>query len=323
MATIAVVGAGGIGTAIAGLLARSGTDVVLVGRSPAHVDAITTDGLRIDLPDGRSWHTPLEATVHPASAGPCDHVIVATKAFDTAAAARTAEPLVGPGTWVTTVQNGLGNDAVLAASFGSERVLPGLTTIGAERRAPGVVYVSDSTARGASVTHVGPPRAPGGTLEGARALAAHMDAAGLPVSPTDAIDQEIWKKLALAVMGPVSALLGATVGATWEEQPARGLVERLHDEVVAVAHAAGVPVDREASWAHAVATFEGTGHHYTSMATDIIQGRQVEIGAITGSVVDLAGRLGVDVPAASAVVALVLLTQQVGVRRIGAAPAEA
>lgn len=309
MERIVIIGAGGIGSAIAGLLARAGVNVMLLGRSPEHVQAVQRRGLRIQHPDGTVERVAVDAALAGDSRQPepgmhTTHVVIATKSFDTPGAARAAHPFVQSGTWVTTVQNGLGNDTVLAKMFGADRVLPGLTTIGAERRTPGTVFVSAMTAAGRSTTYVGPPRVTGGDLVGARSLAAIMGPAGMPVEPAADIDVAIWDKLALAVMGPVSALLGVPVGTAWSNPNVRWLVEQLHDEVVRVALVEGVPVDREHSWANAVETYAGTGDHYTSMATDLLQGRQTEIDAITGAVVALAERRGVPTPAATAVVRL-------------------
>jgi 2-dehydropantoate 2-reductase len=123
------------------------------------------------------------------------------------------------------------------------------------------------------------------------------------------IDQAIWTKLALAVMGPVSAIAGTMVIDTWGHPDGPPLLERLHDEVVAVAIAEGVALDRDTSWATAVATYEATGRHFTSMATDIRHGRRTEIDAITGEVVRRGQRHGVPVPVAETVVALLRLRE--------------
>jgi 2-dehydropantoate 2-reductase len=309
--TVAVVGAGGMGSVVAGFLARAGVDVVLVGRSPAHVTVVAESGLRLLHPDGSSATVELRATDEPASIGPVDHVIVLTKTFDNGSAAASAAEMSGPATWVTSLQNGLGNVEALEAQLTPGRVLPGTTTIGGRLHEPGVVSMSAMTAAGTSRTDVGPPPGAPAALAGAEELAAVLSSAGLPAEATADIDRRIWAKLALAVMGPVSALVRATVADTWAHPDGRQLVRTLHDEVVAVAAAEGVALDHAASWANAVATYEGTGAHYTSMATDLIAGRRTEIDAITGEVVRRAERLGVDVPTARAVVALLRTTQDV------------
>jgi 2-dehydropantoate 2-reductase len=298
-----------MGSAVAGYLAKAGVPVVLVGRSQEHIDAIAAGGLRMDAPDETSEIVELEATTHPSAVARADHVIVLTKTFDTRGAASSAGAVASPDAWITTLQNGLGNDAVLAESFGAGRVLPGTTTIGAERREPGRISLSAATAETRSTTHVGPPRVPGGGLDGAEALAGLLSRAGLPAEAVRDIDQAIWTKLALAVMGPVSAIVGMMVIDTWRHPDGPPLLERLHDEVVAVAIAEGVPLDRDASWATAVATYEATGRHFTSMATDIRYGRRTEIDAITGEVARRGRIHGVPVPVADAVVALLHLRE--------------
>jgi 2-dehydropantoate 2-reductase len=314
MLRVAVVGAGGMGSAVAAYLAAARAPVVLVGRSPAHIEAIAERGLRVESPDGRSQTVQLEATTEPAAVAPAQHVIILTKTFDTRAAAATAAAVAAPGAWITTLQNGLGNDAMLAQTFGPNRVLPGTTTIGAERHEPGRITLSAATADGRCLTHIGPPRVPNGQLTGASALAELMTAAGLPAIATHAIDEAIWTKLALAVMGPFSAIVGATVIDTWNHPDAPPLLERLHDEVVAVALAEGVALDRDQSWKTAVATYEATGHHFTSMATDIRQGRRTEIDSITGEVVRRAHSHGISVPVAETVVGLLRISERARVR---------
>jgi len=314
MPRVAVVGAGGMGSAVAAYLAAAHTPVVLVGRSPAHIEAITARGLRVDSPDGTSQTVQLEATTEPAAVAPADHVIILTKSFDTREAAATAAAIAAPAAWITTLQNGLGNDAVLAETFGPERVLPGTTTIGAERHEPGRITLSGATAGGRCLTHIGPPRVPGGDLGGAAALAELMTAAGLPTIATREIDDAIWTKLALAVMGPFSAIVGAMVIDTWNQPDAPPLLERLHDEVVAVATAEGVRLDRDESWKTAMTTYEATGRHFTSMASDIRYGRPTEIDSITGEVVRRAHTHGIPVPVAETVVGLLRIAERARVR---------
>ncbi len=302
---IAVVGAGGMGSAVAGLLAMAGDDAVLVGRadgaSAAHVEAITRDGLRIDRPDGTSLLTHPRATADPASLAPAsiDAVVLLTKTFDSAAAMAAVAHALAPGGAAASWQNGLGNDRAIAAAVGAGRALIGVTTIGAHRHEPGRITITGSTAAGQSVTQMGPPAGASlddGVAESAQQLADRCTAAGLPTTYNPRVESDIWNKLALAVMGPFSAVMRRSVQHTWEQPAARELVRRMFDEVVDVAAADGVVLDREASWAHAVTTYEGTGNHTTSMCTDVLMGRRTEIDAMAGEVARRGALLGVPTP---------------------------
>ncbi len=81
----------------------------------------------------------------------------------------------------------------------------------------------------------------------------------------------------------------------------------MFDEVVAVAGAEGVALDREAAWAHARRTFAGTGEHYTSMCTDVRLGRPTELASMGGAVRRLGERHGVPVPVHAAICDLLAL----------------
>lgn len=306
---IAVVGAGGMGTAVAAFLARAGAEVLLIGRTRPHIEAITASGVVVDQPDGTSFTAHPEATADPASVAPgsMGALVVLTKTFDTDEAAAATAHVLAPGGIAVSLQNGLGNELVLARHFGTERSLPGVTTIGAQRHEPGRITVSPSTAASASITHMGGPRVTdrAAALAQASWLADVMTAARLPTHAAADADQDIWGKLALAVMGPASAVLRRTVGDTWSQPDARALIREMFDEAVAVAAAEGVALQPDSAWAHAVRTYEGTGGHMTSMCTDVVHGRRTEIDAMAGEVVRRAERWGIDVPVHRTVVRMV------------------
>ena len=70
----------------------------------------------------------------------------------------------------------------------------------------------------------------------------------------------------------------------------------MFEEIVAVAHATGVPLDEEAAWEHALTTFREVGPHTTSMAADVLAHRRTEIDAFCGEVARLGAEHGVPTP---------------------------
>ncbi|MFC4945032.1 ketopantoate reductase family protein [Pseudonocardia sp. GCM10023141] len=303
---IGVLGAGGMGTAFAAHLARAGHDVVLIGRGSAHVRALATGPLWVKPPTGPPWSVavPVAAHADDVAPGSLDVLLLLTKAYDLAGAARSAAHVLAPGGVAIPLQNGLGTDVPVAHVFGGGAALVGTTTVGAALAEPGRITVSVSTAAGDSLTSIGPMGH--ATAEAGRgtAVAAALTAAGLPTASTPAVAELIWGKLALAAMSPLSSVLRVTVATVWSSAAGRALVQRMFDEVVAVAAAEGVALDRDAAWAHATRTFAGTGEHYTSMCTDVRRGRPTELSSMGGAVRALGERHGVPVPAHAAVVDL-------------------
>ena len=136
--TLAVVGAGAMGSLFGGLLAEGGLDVTLVDVWQEHVDNINRDGLKI-VGYGGDRFVPVKATTRPEALAPVDTVFVQCKAGYTRDSIASAANLIGDHTAVISFQNGLGNAELLAELIGEEKVLGGLTAQGASMDGPGIV----------------------------------------------------------------------------------------------------------------------------------------------------------------------------------------
>lgn len=307
----AIVGAGAMGSVYGGHLALAGNAVTLVDVREDHVAAIRERGLVMHRPAEGPVTVRLPATTDPArELGDVDAALFLCKGFDTVAAARSVVGVVGPDAWAVTVQNGLGNDRALAEVFPADRVVPGTTTVGAMTDGPGEVTMSPGTAHGESLTHLRPPRTSAGIPPRLDDVAACLSDAGLPAKIDESADVVIWTKLAMAgSMGPLTAILGRTVQAAWEDSTGRRLMEDLFDEILAVAAADGVALDREALWRHCAGTYESVGHHATSMAADVAAGRPTEIETMALAVAELGARHGVDTPVIRTIGRLVATVQ--------------
>ena len=96
MAKIAIVGCGAMGSVYAALLVDAGHEVHAVTLWPDHAEAMSTTGLRCEGASGDRT-VPIEASTTTDGIGPCDLVIIATKAFDVETAARSCLTLLESG----------------------------------------------------------------------------------------------------------------------------------------------------------------------------------------------------------------------------------
>jgi 2-dehydropantoate 2-reductase len=98
------------------------------------------------------------------------------------------------------------------------------------------------------------------------------------------------------------------LGRSGDLQP---LIAALTAEAVAVGQAEGLSVDLDERQEAVDRLLEGAGAGKASMLQDLEAGRQTEIDAINGAVVELGRRHGVPTPTHEAVVALVRARQAV------------
>ena len=133
----AVIGAGAIGAFYGGVLADAGADVSFVARGKT-LKAIREHGLRIVGNTEVTLDVP--ATDNAAEIGQVDVVLMCTKTFQVADAARThLSALMGPDTLVVTTQNGVIAPRVLAEIIGAEHVAPGVCREWVKIVEPGLV----------------------------------------------------------------------------------------------------------------------------------------------------------------------------------------
>ena len=270
---VVVFGAGSLGSLLGGLLSTA-NDVTLVGRE-AHVEAVRERGLAVT---GLVELTAEPAATTALGAGG-DLAVVTVKAYDTpAAASALADFEFGA---VLTLQNGLGNGAVLAGGL-DDPVVSGVTDYGALLREPGVVECT-----GVGSVTMGPH--PGSSERSdAEAAATAFEAAGVDVEVRPDMAPVRWEKLAVnAGINPVTALAGLDNGAL-SAGPAARLARRAATEAAAVARERGIDLDDAAVRGALEAVVEATARNRSSMRQDVEAGRRTEVDAINGAVVDRA-----------------------------------
>ncbi len=303
---IAILGAGATGGFLGARLAKGGADVVLIARGP-HLQAMRESGLRLIEADGETI-VPVEATDDLAAIRSSDFVFVTLKAHSVPAMAAGLAANLGPDAAVVSAQNGIPwwyfqrHGGELEGTH-LETVDPGGMigrAIDPKRVIGCIVYSATSVVGPGVVQHVEGERFSLGELDGSQTeriarLSGLLTGAGLKAPVQPRIRQELWVKLmGNAVFNPLSVLTRATLGDMAESPVLAPVVRGAMEEVDAVAARLGIAIP--VSIEQRIRGAARVGAHKTSMLQDLESGRPMEIEAITGSVVELAGRLGVSVP---------------------------
>jgi 2-dehydropantoate 2-reductase len=132
--TVAVYGAGAIGSLVGARLHEAGSNVRLIGRQ-AHVDAIRTNGLLVKGPgESHIVHLPATTTL----GGAADIILLTVKSQDVQDACRDISKLNSEAT-VVTMQNGVRSDREAADILGRSRIVGCVLNISATYLEPGVV----------------------------------------------------------------------------------------------------------------------------------------------------------------------------------------
>jgi 2-dehydropantoate 2-reductase len=260
-----------------------------------HVDAMNVRGLRVTgLAD-------FVATVHARTDGSslptCDFGLVATKAPHTRAAVEGARAAVANAA-VVSVQNGLGNEEVIAGLV--PRVIRGSIVTAGAIAAPGVVRYD---APGDS--WFGPFEPRPASMGEVEQLARLLTDGGLRTHALKDARGPQWTKVIFnAATSPLAALTGLSVGRVCTDTGLREQVDRLIAEAEAVCEQAGIVLTRSPREAVDEAIAEAYDHK-PSMLQDVLARRTTEIDVLNGGVSAEGRRVGVPTPLHDAMVALV------------------
>jgi len=287
---VGVVGAGALGLYYGAMLQRAGHTVSYLLRSD--YQALNAAGLTVHsingdfyLPEVRGYRTAEEI-------GPVDLVLVGLKTFANHCMIDLVRPLVGAQTMILTLQNGLGNEELLADAFSPQTVLGGIAFLCSNRGEPGHVH------------HLGEGRIrlgefSGGDSERSRMLADEFSRAGVPCQAVTDLRKARWEKLIWNIpFNGLCALLNQNVNLLLWHASGKQLAGQIMEEVVAAGNAQSLskPIDGAAFIPRMIGMTEQMDNYCPSMMIDRQQGRPLELEAIYRIPLRMAAQKGVAMP---------------------------
>lgn len=295
---IAVIGAGAMGSLFGSYLSRR-NDVYLIGRNAQKLSELDRKGITVREKDGT------EEQFHPHASAGCaglpimDLVIVFVKAMSTESALEGCRSIIGPETYLLTLQNGAGHERKLLKFADESHVIIGSTQHNSSVQEPGVIAHG-----GDGITGIG---LVGGDSERITHLAQEFTACGIVCQVSDSIRKQIWDKLFInTAASSLTAVLQVPLGFILEDAYARTFMERLVHEAVEVANAEGFAVFSEEEVLQSVkGVLKRSKNGYTSIYTHVKTGQKTEVETISGYVIERAEALGIPVPYHRAVVLLI------------------
>jgi 2-dehydropantoate 2-reductase len=293
---IVVMGTGGTGGYFGAKLARAGEDVTFVARG-AHLEAIRARGLRVKSAIDGEWVVQAPAVERLAGLPPADLVLFCVKSFDTDSAGEAIKPVVGLGTGVLPVQNGVDNEERLERILGPGHVMGGVAQVLATIEAPGVV------------SHRFLGRIVFGEMDGlpserARAFLQACERAGIQAQISANMLRALWEKYVfIAAHAGMTALTRSPAGIVRAVPETRAMYRVILGEMVALGNVAGAGLDTDLVDT-SMGMLDNLGAAFTSsLHHDLAEGKRLELEALHGHAVRLGERHGIPTPMLFAVYA--------------------
>ncbi len=304
--TVAVVGAGAVGSFFGAMLARAGHRVTLIGRA-AHVQAIERDGLRLEMA-GRVESIRMAASEDLAALRGADLVLFSVKSTDTQTVASQIAPHLDPGALVVSLQNGVENAPTIARHV-SQIVVPAVVYVATAMPAPGCVqhHGRGDLVIGALRAEAAPDEA---TTQRLQDLADFFAAAHVPVRISDDVTAELWSKLMVnCAYNAISGLAQASYAQLAALPSIRALQQAVVREVVALADAEGVQLPLQPALEAMERIAVAMPAQLSSTAQDMARSKPSEIDHLNGFVARRGRELGIPTPVNETLHALVKLVE--------------
>ena len=288
---VAVMGAGAVGCYYGGMLARAGHEVVLIAR-PAHVQAISRDGLRMETTTFDE-HVRLNASSDPSMVHGAQLVLFCVKSLDTESAGALMLPHLARDALVLCLQNGVDNADRLRTVLPQHAV------------AAAVVYVATEMTGPGHVKHHGRGELVIEPSSVSQAIAQALIAAGVPTEISSNVRGALWTKLIInCAYNAVSAIAQLPYGITVVGEGIQNVMRDVVAECQAVAKADGVQVAGDVDAAIGK-IFETMPNQLSSTGHDLSRGKRTEIDYLNGLIVRRGEALGIATPANRVLWALV------------------
>ncbi|PZC49619.1 MAG: 2-dehydropantoate 2-reductase [Chloroflexi bacterium] len=294
---IAVMGAGAVGGFFGATLARSGEDVSLITRGD-HLMAIQKKGVQI-LSEKGSYVIKVPCTENPKEIGPVDLIIHSVKTYHNPQAIQQILPLIKKGTTLVCMQNGVDTWQKLQNYVPSVTVVPAAVYIEANVSGPGIIRQEGNVLRlilgatkDSSAGHI-------------KAISKTLTKSGIECIISSNISEILWNKwLFISTLAGVTCAARANLSDIIKFPESTTLLRNVMGEIVNIANHEGIDLATDIIETTIKYMEEEATSLKASMYSDLQAGKPMELDALTGTVVRLAKKWGLPVPANQAIYAM-------------------
>ena len=313
---VAIYGAGSLGTILGAYISKTGSEIELINRNKAHVEALKAKGATIV--GTVQFCQPVVAYTPDEMSGQYDIIFLMTKQQHNHEVVNMLKEYLTTDGVLVTFQNGL-PEVQIASILGEERVLGCTVAWGATLQSPGVCELTSAPdALSFSL----------GAISNQRNK--HFDKVKELLEKMGTVDVEDnfigtrWSKLLInAAFSGMSAVLGCTFGEAAQPRASRRIVQALIKECIDVCHAGNIRIEpvqgkdivkllnytnslkRAFSFFIIPIAIRKHAKLKASMLQDLEKGKLTEVDAINGAVSEYGRRVGCPTPMNDRVVEII------------------
>lgn len=286
---VVIVGPGAMGCLLAGFLSKANSDIWMLDKDKERAAKIRQQGVLIEGISGQ-WQAKVNITCEVKEIDKPDLVIMCVKSYDTKEATIKVKPVISENTSVLTIQNGIGNVELISETVGEDKVIGGVSNLGATLLGAGRVRYA-----GKGETVIG--RLDAKMPVEMRAIREVFNKSGLEMKLSRDIKGLLWSKLIINVgINPLTALTRLPNGRLTEFEGTKKILRGAVTEAIRVAKRKRIKLIFDDPLAKVEAVCEATSGNVSSMLQDVLNKKRTEIDFINGVIVRQGQELGIPVP---------------------------
>jgi 2-dehydropantoate 2-reductase len=302
---IVIVGPGAMGCLFAAFLAKSlpagrqvKEEIWLLDKNKERANQINKQGIIVEGISG-NWQASVKATADTGDIGSADWIIICVKSYDTKEAIIHTSSLVSEHSRLITLQNGIGNIEIIGEVIGADKVIGGVTNLGAT-----LLDVARVRHAGRGETVIG--RIDGKIPVELRYIREIFNKVGLETRISRDIKGLLWSKLIINVgINALTAITRLNNGRLIEFEWTHRILREAVTEATRIAKRKRIKLIYDDPLAKVEAVCEATATNVSSMLQDVLRKKRTEIDFINGVIVRQGQGLGIPVPVNSMLVDLV------------------
>jgi 2-dehydropantoate 2-reductase len=292
-----IVGPGAMGCLFASCLTKNGADIWLLDKNEERARIIREQGITVE--GLLEFKQQVRITSSTNEIKTADLIIISAKSYHTKEAILFSRPLIGKDTLILTLQNGLGNIETISEISGQEKVIAGVTSLGATLTDIGKLRFA-----GKGETVIG--RIDAKIPVELRYIREIFNKCGFETRISRDIKGALWSKLIINTgINALTAITRIPNGKLIEYPGTRKIMRDAVLEAVKVAKRKRIKLTYDDPLAKVESVCEATAANISSMLQDVLRKKRTEVDFINGVIVRMGQESGIPVPVNSVLLDLV------------------